>query len=324
VLLASIAQNTRAGVVGSASASWNSWNVGIVGVSMSEVGASEDREVIVDDVDDTEVDPEVPPSIKQQYDVELSVLNEVNMDVAVAWFPFRAGWRGGHVDADSTLLAGNGLTQAMLRPHPDATPEAQRVLVDLDVDAASDGLLFAIGADGKNRVVVAAPRDTAPGWELRIQPNSVQRVDATRPELADILDDLRISAELRERIDEKKLLTRDSVSLLYMPLDALHLVAGRYDGSSGESLQAVGDFVMTPGDQPGAYHLEVTGESPQTGMLVFTGTDLGNPKNVTLSYEDDGAGGFEIRAWEVETAAQIDTQFAWAFIHYNDPPELPR
>lgn len=324
VLLPTIAQNSRAGLVGSASASWNSWNSGILGVSVTEIGASEDREIIVDDAEDTEVDPEVPPSIKVQYDVELTVLNEINMDVALAWFPFRAGWRGGHVDADSTLLRGNGLTQAMLKPHPDATADDQRLLADLGVDAPSEGLLFAVGADGKNRIVVAAPRDTTPGWELRVQANSAPLEDATRPALADILDELKISDELRKQIEEKKLLTRDSVSLLYMPLGARNLVGGRYDGFSGQSLQAVGEFVMTPGDEPGAYHLEVTGESPQTGMLVLTGTDLGNPRNVALSYEDDGAGGFEIRAWEAVSAAQVDTEFAWAFIHYDDPPELPR
>ena len=320
VLLPTIAENARSGVVGSAAASWNSWNSGIVGVSVTEVGASEDREIVVDDVEDTEEDP-ATPSLKSLYDAELTVLNEINMDVAVAWFPFRAGWRGGHVGADARLIRGNGLTQAMLRPHPDAPPEAQRLLVDLEVDAG-DGLLFAVGADGKNRVVVAAPRDTVPGWELRVQSNSVALADATPPVLEDLLDTLMIPAEERERIKVEKLLTRDSVSLLYLPLAAKNLVAGRHDGFTGADLQAVGAFVLTPQEGPGEYHLEITGESPQSGMLVLTGADLGNPRNVALSYEDDGAGSFEIRAWEVETAAPVDTIFAWAFIDYNDPPAL--
>ena len=131
-----------------------------------------------------------------------------------------------------------------------------------------------------------------------------------------------IPAEERERIKVEKLLTRDSVSLLYLPLAAKNLVAGRHDGFTGADLQAVGAFVLTPQEGPGEYHLEITGESPQSGMLVLTGADLGNPRNVALSYEDDGAGSFEIRAWEVETAAPVDTIFAWAFIDYNDPPAL--
>lgn len=323
VLLATVAENSRAGVVGSVATSWNSWGEGIIGVSSTEVGASEQREVVDDDEEDTEADP-ATPSVKALYDVELRVLNEINIDVAMAWFPFRGGWRGGHLFADGTLIRGQGLTQAMIRPHPDATADDQRLLVDLDVDAGADGLLFAVGADGKNRVVSAAPRGDAPGWELRVQSNSVAREGLTRPSLAEALDKARVPPDERADVEETKVLTRDSLSLLYVPLDAVGLVGGVHDGVTGETRLAAGDFVMSALDEPGAYRLEVPGESPRTGMLILTAADVLDPRNVTLSYEDDGAGAFEIRAREVETAEPRATVFSWAFIKYNEPLELRR
>jgi hypothetical protein len=317
VLLASVAENGRAGVVASAAISWNSWGQGILGVSTTQVGAREE-EVVVDE----EKDAEETPSIQDLYDVELSVLNEVNADVALAWFPFRGGWRGGHIRADGLLLRGNGLTQADVTEYPDSVPEAAHLQIDLE--EAREGMLFALAADGRNRVVVAGPRSVGLGWEVRVQPNSVAREDVVQPKLEDVLEELKVPPEERKDLQEEKLRRIDSIAVLYLPLDTVGLIGGTYDGIVDASQLSVGEFTMTKLDEPGAYQLEIASESPETGVLVLTGADLLDPNNVALTYEGDEFGAFQIRAWEVMTAAPRDTVFMWAFIRFAAPPELPR
>lgn len=317
VLLASVAENGRAGLVASAAISWNSWGQGILGVSTTQIGALEEEVVI-----DPEKDAEETPSIQDLYDVELSVLNEVNANLALAWFPFRGGWRGAHIRADGLLLRGSGITQEGVTTYADSVPEAAHLRVVLD--DAREGLLFALAADGRNRVVVAGPRSTGLGWEVRVQPNSVAREDVVQPRLEDVLEELKVPPEERKDLQEEKLRRIDSIAVLYLPLDAVGLIGGIYDGLAEASQLSAGEFTMTKLDEPGAYQLEIAGESPDTGVLVLTGADLLDPNNVALTYEGDEFGAFQIRSWEVMTAAPRDTVFTWAFIRFAAPPELPR
>jgi hypothetical protein len=86
----------------------------------------------------------------------------------------------------------------------------------------------------------------------------------------------------------------------------------------------VGDFTLNR-VATGQYELTVAGETPQTGMLIFSVAHRATAANVTapddnvLTYEPSSTGSFLINSYDLPTLSLQDTKFVWAFISFDDP-----
>ncbi|MCE5326566.1 MAG: PEP-CTERM sorting domain-containing protein [Planctomycetaceae bacterium] len=262
VLLASVRQGMRDGVVGTVEVGRNSFATGFMALSTTQAGAN---------------------------------LNEININTAVAWFPFSGGWIGGHVDSTGTIIAGNGVMQSMLTVQ---SGEVGRSKLDLGVDSRTDGLLFAIGGSNWYNVVQTGVLADGSGWDIRVQTNT-----------ADFLSPGSDTANF---------------AFVYLPGNTPGLIGGRYDGYEMSNLLSFGDFTMvTLG--AGMYRLTIDGQTPETGMLLLTDsfevTSGGRtaPDDNILSYESDGNGGFLIYSRDLPGLDLQHTQFSWAFVSFDEP-----
>ncbi|MCE5279322.1 MAG: LamG-like jellyroll fold domain-containing protein [Planctomycetaceae bacterium] len=262
VLMATVRQGMRDGVVGTVEVGRNSFGTGFMALSTTQAGAE---------------------------------LNEININTAVAWFPFSGGWIGGHVDTTGTIIAGNGVTQSMLTV---TGGEVGRSTLNLGVDSRTDGLLLAIGGANWYNVVQTGVLADGSGWDIRVQTNT-----------ADFLSPGSSTSDF---------------SFVYLPGDTPGLIGGRYDGYEMSNLLSFGDFTMvTLG--AGTYRLTIDGQSPETGMLLlsdsFEVTSGGRtaPDDNILCYESDGNGGFLIYSRDLPGLNLQHTQFAWAFVSFDEP-----
>jgi hypothetical protein len=262
VLMATVRQSVRDGIRASVEVGRNSFSDGLMALSVMQSGVAGGT--------------------------------EVNFNTAVAWFDFRAGWQGAHVNANGTLAAGaaNGVEQSML-----TKLSAGRYTLDLGVDSQSDGLLFAIGNNNSNIAVQAGVLDDGSGWDVRINHNAATHSNTG--------------------------IDRD-FSVLYLPLDTPGLVGGVYDGAADTHAISAGDFSMTR-LAAGQYELAITGETPDTGMLILTVAARTNesglfaPDDNLLTYEPSQTGTFLIQSLDLPTVSLQDTSFTWAYIDFSDP-----
>ena len=223
-----------------------------------------------------------------------SAKNELNVNTAVAWFQFAAGWQGAHVNGDGTIAPGaaNRVQQSML------TKQASgRYTLDLDVDSRSEGLLFAIANNNSNTVVNVGVLDSGEGWDIRVQDNATN------------------FAASGEELD---------FSFLHLPLTTEGLVGGLYDGSTQSHSMQAGEFTMNR-LATGRYELIIDGDTPETGMLILTGAKMAGsggvtaPDDNTLSYAASPSGSFLIESRDLPVGHLQDTAFSWAFISFADP-----
>lgn len=137
ILLATVRQNVRDGLRATVEVGRNSFNDGLLALSVMQAGVASGT--------------------------------EVNFNSAVAWFDLRAGWRGAHVNANGSLAPGafHGVDASML-----TKTGAGRYRLDLGVDSRTDGLLFAVGNNNSNTVVQPGVMDDGSGWDLRIHHNA--------------------------------------------------------------------------------------------------------------------------------------------------------
>lgn len=262
VMLATISQNVRDGMRSTVEVGRNSFGDGILSLSTTRAGT---------------------PGAQ-----------EVNFDVAVAWFEFAAGWQAAHVNAGGGIAvnASNGVTQEML-----TSDGLGRYSLDLGVNSQSDGLLFAVGNNNSNVVVQTSVKQSGAGWNLRVQNN------------ASGLGSSGLNAVF---------------SFIYLPYDTRGLIGGLYDGVAGAHLSSAGDFTMTR-LSAGAYELTIPGETPETGMLNLTVAHertenaVSGPDDNVLSYEATSTGGFLIHSVDLPGLTLEDTGFAWAFINFQNP-----
>jgi hypothetical protein len=259
VLLASVTQNARDGLCGTVEVGRNNFKTtGVMCLSLAQAGSAE--------------------------------MKEININAAVAWFPFSGGWEGAHVDADGTVAAAGGVTQSMLKPDPG---EAGRYTLDLGVDSRNDGMLFAIGGGNGNQIVLTGVPPDGSGWDIRVQANAAGFHDAG---------------------------TAKPFSFVYVPYDTPNLTGGRYDGAGGVHLRSTGKFTMARVG-PGRYRLSISGQSPQTGMLLLgvsrQRTDAGRtaPDAKFLTYEAAGQD-FVIHSHDLPSLELKDTEFVWAFVGF--------
>jgi hypothetical protein len=262
ILLATISQNTRDGIRASVEVGRNSFNDGLMALSVMQAGQAGGV--------------------------------EVNFNAAVAWFDFRAGWQGGHVNANGNFAAeaSNNVEQSML-----TKSATGRYKLDLGVNSITDGMLFAIGNNNSNIVVQAGIYADGSGWDLRVHHNAASHSGTG--------------------------LDRD-FSFLYLPFNTAGLIGGVYDGAAEGSLASAGNFLLTRLGT-GEYELNIPGESPETGMLILTvagrGIDSGTlaPDDNLLSYQPSAAGSFLINSIDLPSFSLEDTTFAWAFMSFTNP-----
>jgi hypothetical protein len=262
ILLATVSQNVRDGIRASVEVGRSSYSDGLMALSVMQAGQAAGV--------------------------------EVNFNAAVAWFDFRAGWQGGHVNANGNLSAGafNKVEQSML-----AKSAAGRYKLDLGVNSTTDGMLFTIGNNNSNIVVQAGIYADGSGWDLRVHHNAASHSSTG--------------------------LDRD-FSFLYLPFDTAGLIGSVYDGAAEGSLASAGNFSLTR-LATGVYELSIPGESPETGMLVLNVADRTNesgtlaPDDNLLSYQPTGTGSFLINSIDLPTLSLEDTTFAWAFMSFANP-----
>ncbi len=261
VLLATVTQNIRDGKRGTVEVSRNAFNDGYMSLSTTQAGFTGSGGI-----------------------------NEININTAVAWFPFAGGWKSAHVNGDGTLFAAGGVTAAEV-----TRTGAGRYTVALDgVDSLDDGMLFTVGGANEDNIVPTGVRSDGT-WDVRVQDNAANFA-ATGEE--------------------------DPFSFVYVPYDSPGLIGGRYDGLSDSHLNSVGDFTMTRLGT-GQYQLTVDGETPETGMLLLTASyevlsgSLLAPDDNFLTYEADGAGSFLINSFDMPGVSAQDTQFVWMFTGFS-------
>ncbi|MGL4514404.1 MAG: metallophosphoesterase [Lacipirellulaceae bacterium] len=261
VLLASVRQNQREGYEATVEVGRSSFGDGVLALSVMEMGVASD--------------------------------NELNVDTAAAWFQFQSGWQAAHVNGNGALAPG-----ASHRVESgDVTRNATgRYRVDLDVNPVTDGLLFAVGGNNDNVVVLTSP--TADGaWDVRVQDNATN-----------------FAATGADR----------DWAFVYVPYDTEHLVGGLYDGRRSAAVSSVGGHTLTR-LATGRYELAVTGATPTDGVLLLTvagetsGGGVFGPDDNALTYEATADNKFLIEARDLPAGALQDTQFAWAFVSFATP-----
>ena len=255
VMLATVTQNIRDGVYGSVEVGLNSYSDGILSLSTSRVGSAP--------------------------------VDEININASVAWFPFMAGWKGGHVLYDGFLPAkGYGMEDTTVTKG--ATGYYQ---VDLGVDSRTDGMLFTIGAGNSSNVTTTQIDSQGEGWTVKVMTN------------------------------QNGSLIDSEFSFLYLPYDAENLVGGLYDGDADDALTAFGDFSFTKLAN-GQYSLSIDGETPETGMLVLSITGDSALENNFITYEASGDD-FLIESRDLVSGQPLDdAEFYWAFISFDTPVTL--
>lgn len=265
VLLASITQNVRDGLRATVEVGRDSFADGLMALSVTQAGSGSGK--------------------------------EVNFNNSVAWFDFRAGWQGAHVNRNGTLPAGayQGVDPSMV-----TRITGGRFEVDLGVNSLTDGLLFTIGNNNSNIVVPTAPFSDGSGWDIRVQSNAA---------------DFAATGLSRE------------FSFIYLPYDTPGMIGGLYDGATDSHVSSVGAFTMSR-LSVGEYELTIPGETPDTGMLLLTVSDeyfdgtITAPNDNFLTYEPSGMGTFLINSLDMPGITLEDSSFSWAFISFDDPLTL--
>jgi outer membrane protein assembly factor BamB len=222
---------------------------------------------------------------------------EANVDFAVAWFPFAAGWTGAHVDKDgSTLLAsGNlpaGTTLTVVRG---GSRDGEVRLTLGGVDALDDGMLFAVAAANGDNVTAVGPLPDGSGWHLRI---------------ADEANDFK-----QEQLC--------AFSFVYLPYRLAGLIGG-WVGEDGRVLAGAGSFGVRHSG-PGQYEIAMPERPGNTGILLVEVAKMNGDgvedNAIAWSYDpaaNRGAGAYVVETYDQPGFQNQDVRFYFAFIPYDN------
>ena len=168
-------------------------------------------------------------------------------------------------------------------------------------------MLFAIGNNNGNYIVNTGVLSNGSGWDLRVQTNAAN------------FSSTGIDADF---------------SVLYLPYSTQNLIGGRYNGALSTNLASAGTFTMQR-LSTGQYKLTIPGETPHTGMLIFstsketTISSVTAPDDNCLTYQNDGQGNFLIDSYDLTGSTATgtagvgmdfeDTEFVWAYIDFSNP-----
>ena len=233
----------------------------------------------------------------------------ISADTAVAWFSFSDGWTAGHVNADGTLYAGNGVDNSMITYHEvtntyDGTEHGPAPAYDLAIPGATPGMgmLFAVASSTDTSTAeqpyFASTMETADGgWRVSVLNND----QGTYPDLS----------------------VANEFSFVYIPFATEGLVGGyvQENGTVGGE-RAVGDFTVE-NVGTGTFELTLADYTPEDGILLLSILDEHIPTAmpqddwITYAPSEDGLS-FTIVTRDCDTVANNNSRassgFVFAFI----------
>ncbi len=214
---------------------------------------------------------------------------EGNSEVAVAHFPYAAGWIGATVNGSGTLLGGNGVLQA-----DSVSLGSGFCAVDLHA-SNTDGLVFASGGANQDNLAMTCYDSALGRWEVRVMDN---QQDYGSAESA-------------------------NVSFLYIPFSATGLIGGHIDVTGSGATPFAGQSAGTYSVQrtaTGAFRLTVPGVTPHNAVLLLgTGDDTADPQDNFFTYDRDGDA-FVIHCHDLPGAGAEDADFRFAVVPIPPPP----
>ncbi len=221
---------------------------------------------------------------------------ECNANVAVAYFPFAAGWQGGHA-----AVSANGGPLTVWNAAPGL--RLGREFVDggngvfalrlPGVNGLTDGVLLACGGENEGNFALTAP---FPDGSFRLYSH-----------------DNGANGGVYEQ---------DGVAFVYVPLDRPGVVAGRVLGHGGTDIGTPGFRVAVTG--AGAFDLFVKGHGPATGTLLVSAEGGGslNVDNIVLCEPAVDRWRIETRDLPGNTLQNLGAErcFSFAFLPYPPAP----
>lgn len=235
---------------------------------------------------------------------------EWNVNVAVAYFPYAAGWQGGLADnapnnnGEMNSFIGSSDIQLGVNLIDVSGGQGGEYYLWLkknagadNVNAFKDGIVFANGGKDENNFAAAGPSADGSYFVLETHDS-----DSGGNE-------------------------NDPISFAYIPYDTPGVPMGRVSGVGGLYNRA-GDFTLRR-TATGTYRLSIPGQSPTTGMLLLNVDALSNASDKAISYQADGDDFvIEVRDWSSNTVPTLvdlgnTPAFNFAFIPFNNPPTAP-
>ncbi len=219
--------------------------------------------------------------------------DELNIDLAAAYFPYSQGWTGASVAADGSILASGGGIAPGNVSHPST---GVYHLTLSGVDTRAGGLVLANGGQNSNNFAAAGA-----------SPDGTQFVVQVRDNVAGGLEN-------------------GIVNLLYLPMDTPGLVMGRVSGLGGVYNRS-GQFTLRRTDT-GTFRLSIPGQNSTTGILLLTPDATSTASDNILSYQADGSD-FVIEQRELDGGTPYLNNvggapaFSFAFIPFSNPPTAP-
>ncbi|MBT3379736.1 MAG: PQQ-binding-like beta-propeller repeat protein [Lentisphaerae bacterium] len=220
---------------------------------------------------------------------------EANYDFALAYFPFSAGWLGGHVASDGmTVLAQGELPEGTeVRRFAGGTFDGEILLRMPGIDSIEDGLLFTTAAGNGDDTTAVGPLADGSGWHVRVADESHNyRSEQAVP-----------------------------FSFVFIPYACDGLIAGRVV-RDGTVVRGVGEFDVRR-MATGRYEVFIPGKTDKNGVLILEVTMMckdgveDNALAWTYSAEAcSGRGGFVIESYDQPGFQDQDVEFAFAFVDY--------
>ncbi len=254
-------------------------------------------------------------------------LREANIDLAMAWFPYSAGWKAGYFGApngERSVWKAHGTHSSALTESVIAKDSASEVLQWQDagngpggiatltipgVHALNDGMVFTISTDdstdNRGAFITAAPMADGSAWNIAV------RIDDD--------DYSPTSYATGEQSD---------FAFLYVPYTAVNLVGGHIKGT-GTKAKGAGDFSVRR-LAAGRYELTIPGKTGVDGMILLQNAGyLASQADVTddsvLAYEFiDGKFIVESRHAEAgeggtDVTPLWDTDFYFTWVDFTKP-----
>jgi hypothetical protein len=217
---------------------------------------------------------------------------EGDADFAAAWFPFGAGFAGGHIDTNYTAASFAG-------PAPTVTMGSSGLPGTYTISLGSvnprDGLLFVVAQNSENNTVAsAAPSADGVGWDV------VTRTNA-----------------------QAFGYTAERFGYLYLPYHSDKVLIGHL-GADGSVLKS-NSTVAASRENAGIYRLSIPNAGPDKGMLVLNscGRSMNDPACFAVSYAADN-GDFVITCTNLSGTPQTaDTEVAFAYVPFEEDWAFP-
>lgn len=219
--------------------------------------------------------------------------DELNIDLAAAWFPFAGEWTGANVTGGTIRSSSADVTTANL-----TTPSTGVWNLTVPgVDTRSEGLVFANGGANLNNFASAGATADGSRFNIQLRDNASSNVE------------------------------NGAIGLLYLPYDSENVVMGRVSGTGGVYNQS-GNFSVSR-EGVGTFRLSIAGQDPTTGMLLLTSDATSDAVDNIISYEADGTD-FVIQSRDINSGQPATLQdvgnapaFGFAFVPFDTPPTGP-